>query len=153
MCLCVHVHVPVHVYVLSWICIYSITCSNITYIKHPYKKNNHEWQYSTPVCISSTSFIFCSKWHHLAQLRLHRWPSGQGVRLGNRRSGVRIPLATGFFRVESYQWLKNWHSSGYPAWRLALYGQRWDWSAQCQCTVTGWGRKFDLQLLSQCGST
>ena len=25
-----------------------------------------------------------------------------------------------FFRVESYQWLKNWHSSGYPARRLAL---------------------------------
>ena len=28
-----------------------------------------------------------------------------------------------------------------------------DWSAWCQYTVTGWGRKFDLQLLSQCGST
>ena len=25
-----------------------------------------------------------------------------------------------FFGVESYQWLKNWHSSGYPARRLAL---------------------------------
>ena len=24
------------------------------------------------------------------------------------------------FQVESYQWLKNWHSSGYPARRLAL---------------------------------
>ena len=24
---------------------------------------------------------------------------------------------------------------------------------QCQCTVTGWGGKFDLQLLSQCDST
>ena len=28
-----------------------------------------------------------------------------------------------FFRVKSYQWLKNWHSSGYPARRLALFGQ------------------------------
>ena len=55
--------------------------------------------------------------------------------------------------VESYQWLKNWHSSGYPARRLALQGQRWDWLAWCQYTVTGWGRKFDVQLLSQCGST
>ena len=27
-----------------------------------------------------------------------------------------------FFRVESYQRLKNWHSSGYPARRLALQG-------------------------------
>ena len=25
-----------------------------------------------------------------------------------------------FFGIESYQWLKNWHSSGYPARRLAL---------------------------------
>ena len=29
--------------------------------------------------------------------------SGQGVRLESGRYGVRIPLATGFFRVESYQ--------------------------------------------------
>ena len=28
----------------------------------------------------------------------------------------------------------------------------WDWSARCQYTVTGWGRQFDQQLLSQCGS-
>ena len=25
-----------------------------------------------------------------------------------------------FVGVESYQWLQNWHSSGYPARRLAL---------------------------------
>ena len=49
--------------------------------------------------------------------------------------------------------LKNWHSSGCPARRLALKGQRWDWLARCQYTVTGWDGKFDLQLLSQCGST
>ena len=67
--------------------------------------------------------------------------------------GVQIPLAMGFFQVKSYQWLKNWHSSAYPARRLALQGQHWDWLARCQYTVTGWGRKFDLQLLSQCGST
>ena len=27
-----------------------------------------------------------------------------------------------------------------------------DWLAWCKYTVTGYGRKFDLQLLSQCGS-
>ena len=54
-----------------------------------------------------------------------------------------------FFGVESYQWLKNWHSSGYPARRQALQGQRDDWLARCQYTVTGRGRKFDLQLLSR----
>ena len=31
-----------------------------------------------------------------------------------------ILLATGFFQIESYQWLKNWYSSGYPTRRLAL---------------------------------
>ena len=51
---------------------------------------------------------------------LPRWPSGYGVRLWNGRSGVQIPHVTGFFRVESYQWIKNWHSGGYPARRLAL---------------------------------
>ena len=64
------------------------------------------------------------------------------------------PACAGFFSgVESYQRLKNWHSSGYPARRLALEGQCWDWLARCQYTVTGWDRKLDLQFLSQCGST
>ena len=49
------------------------------------------------------------------------WPCGKGVRLGRGRSGIRFPLAPwGFFRVESYQRLKNWHSSGSPARFLAL---------------------------------
>ena len=30
------------------------------------------------------------------------------------------PTCAGIFSVSSYQWLKNWHSSGYPARRLAL---------------------------------
>ena len=37
-----------------------------------------------------------------------------------RPEGVRVLLAPGFFWVESYQWLKYWHSSGYPARHLAL---------------------------------
>ena len=61
--------------------------------------------------------------------------------------GFKSRLPRDFFGVESYQWLKNWHSSGYPARRL-----HWDWSVRCQYTVTGWGRTLDLQLLSQCGS-
>ena len=58
--------------------------------------------------------------------------------------GFESRLPRDFSGVESYQWLKNWHSSGYPASRLALKGQRWDWSARCQYTVTGWDRKLDL---------
>ena len=34
--------------------------------------------------------------------------------------GFESRLRQDFFGVESYQWLKNWHSSGYPARRLAL---------------------------------
>ena len=34
--------------------------------------------------------------------------------------GFESRLRREFFGVESYQWLKNWHSSGYPARRLAL---------------------------------
>ena len=41
-----------------------------------------------------------------------------------------------FFQVESYQWYKNWNSSGYPDRCQALLGQCWDWLAQCQHTVT-----------------
>ena len=36
------------------------------------------------------------------------------------------------------------------AWR---YRVSWDWSAWRQYTVTGWGRKFDPKLISQCDST
>ena len=49
------------------------------------------------------------------------------------------------------QWLKNSHLSGYPAKCLVIKGKRKDWLARCRYTVTGWGRKFDLQLSSQCG--
>ena len=67
--------------------------------------------------------------------------------------GFESRLSQDFFRVESYQWLKNWHSSGYPARCVALKGQCWDWSARCQYAVTGWDGKFGLQFLSQCGCT
>ena len=41
--------------------------------------------------------------------------------------GFEFRLCWDFSRVESYQWLQNWHSSGYPARHLALKGQCWDW--------------------------
>ena len=44
------------------------------------------------------------------------------------------------------------HTMDYPARRLALKGQCWIWLGRCQYTVTGWDGKFDLWLLSQCGS-
>ena len=72
--------------------------------------------------------------------------------LGEADPGFNSLLCWDYSRVKSYQWLTNWHSSGYPARRLVLECQRWDWLAQCRYTVTGWDRKFDLQLPSQCDS-
>ena len=60
--------------------------------------------------------------------------------------GFKAHLRRYFFGVESYQWLNNWHSSGYPARHLVLQGQCWDWLARCQYTATGWDGKFGLQL-------
>ena len=88
-----------------------------------------------------------------------------GTLTGNRLIGLLVKASSsgtedpGFksrlrqdFSGSSHTKLKNRHSSGYPARRMALKGQRLDWLAQCQHTVTGWDGKFDLQLLSQCGS-
>ena len=49
----------------------------------------------------------------------HRWPC---VRRPPREREISIwtRLALGSFGVESYQWLKHWHSSGSPARRLVL---------------------------------
>ena len=49
-----------------------------------------------------------------------RWPSGKASASRAEGPGFESCLRRDFFGVESYQWLKNWHSSGYPARRLAL---------------------------------
>ena len=62
----------------------------------------------------------------------------------------------GYVQVVLNQQLKNQNSSGYPTRCLALWGQHGDWSARnlfSVISVTGWDSMFDLQLLSQCGST
>ena len=54
------------------------------------------------------------------------WPNhlvGLVVKVSASRAedlGFESRLRRDFFGVESYQWLQNWHSSGYPARRLAL---------------------------------
>ena len=64
-------------------------------------------------------------------------PSVEASASGAEDPGFESRLRRDFFRVESYQWLKNWHSSGYPVRRLALKSQHMDWSTRCQYTVTG----------------
>ena len=49
-----------------------------------------------------------------------RWPSGKASASRAKDPGFESRLRQDFFGVESCQWLKNWHSSGYPARRLAL---------------------------------
>ena len=49
-----------------------------------------------------------------------RWPSGKASASRAEGPGFECRLRRDFFGVESYQWLKNWHSSRYPARRLAL---------------------------------
>ena len=51
---------------------------------------------------------------------LPRWPSGKASASRAEGPGFESHLRRDFFGVESYQWLKNWHSSGYPARRLVL---------------------------------
>ena len=81
------------------------------------------------------------------------WPGWEGTHLDSSRPRVWFPHVPGLFLVESCYWLKNWHFSGCFACRQALQGQRWDWLARCQYTMTGRDRKFDLQLLTPCGCT
>ena len=64
------------------------------------------WQSS-----SLSSVLSSVDHHHCLCFILPWWPSGVDVGLKSRRSRVWISLAHGFFRVESYQWLKKWHSS------------------------------------------
>ena len=71
---------------------------------------------STRICEAVSTHPECFSSILCFLLTLPRWPSGEDVRLGSGRSVVQFPLAPwGFFWVKSYQWLTNWHSSGYPA--------------------------------------
>ena len=55
-----------------------------------------------------------------SSLRPHHRPSGKASTSRAEGPGFESRLGRDFFRVESYQWLQNWHSSGFPARRLAL---------------------------------
>ena len=56
----------------------------------------------------------------LSPTRPPRWPSGKASASRAEDPGFESRLRRDFFVVESYQWLKNRHSSSYPARRLAL---------------------------------
>ena len=56
----------------------------------------------------------------LLSFRSPRWLSGKASASRVEDPGLESRLRREFFGVASYQWLKNWHSSVYPARRLAL---------------------------------
>ena len=78
---------------------------------------------------------------------------GRGVRLlESGRPWVRFPLAPGFSGSSHISDLKIGTTAATLrcAWRYKVStGTGWP----CVRILTGWDRKFDLQLLSQCGST
>ena len=97
--------------------------------------------------------VALTTWQSFCRAWSPRQPGGEDTRFESGGPGIRFPLASGIFRVESYKWLQNWHCNGYPARCLSSWERRLDWLARCQYSVTGWNGKFDLRLLSQCGST
>ena len=102
------------------------------------------------------SVVWTARWVYSVSAYWHDRLRGIAVKVSTSRAedpGFESRLRRDFSGVESNQWLKNWHSSGFLARRPALQGLCWDWFARCQYTVTGWDGMFDLQLLSQCGST
>ena len=52
--------------------------------------------------------------YRLVGLVVRRPPRERKIRGSN-------PTCDGIFRIKSFRWLKNWHSSGYPARRLAFW--------------------------------
>ena len=71
-------------------------------------------------CMSLTSLLV---WASSLPSSAFPPPHGLVVKASASRAeglGFESRLRWDFFGVESYQWLKNWHSSGYPARRLAL---------------------------------
>ena len=74
------------------------------------------------VCLSvclSVSLPLCSL-HPLLLPRPPCWPSGKASASRAEDPGFESRLRQDLFGVESYHWLKNWHSSDNPARRLAF---------------------------------
>ena len=94
------------------IAIYIITCTTDIYLWH-------RWSYMVlSMCLLH--------WGCMLGVVDTPWPGPPGWRNGKASAsraedpGFKSRLHRDFFGVESYQWLKNWHSSVYPARRLAL---------------------------------
>ena len=78
---------------------------------HSEQRDQHTTDWAIPAHVFSYSY---SARHRLFGLVVKASASRAGD------PGFKSRLLRDFNGVESYQWLKNWHSSGYPARRLAI---------------------------------
>ena len=89
-------------------------CSDALHMLGEFMINKQGWKWSVPVlCIFETS-LFSTFSNHLL---------GLVVKVSTpwvEDTGFKSRLRKDFSGVESYTWLKNLHSSGYPASSLAL---------------------------------
>ena len=72
------------------------------------------------LCIMASHYIVCQAVIVSVRQWSPRWSSGKASTSRAEGPGFKSRLRQDFFGVESYQWLKNCLSSGYPARRQAL---------------------------------
>ena len=74
-------------------------------------------------CLSQTGWsctLFMCLVSHFFLTKPPHWPSGKASASRAEEPRFESHLHRNFLGVESYQWLKNWHSSGYPAWHYRV---------------------------------
>ena len=111
-----------------------ITCTFLVHNTLQYRCTIYIHSYSAE---NLAAYIITPKWYTVSEKGDHL--VGLVVKASPSRAedpGFESRLHQDFFGVESYQ-SYQWHSSGYPARRLVLQGQCWDWLARCQYTMTG----------------
>ena len=97
-CSCFCCHVSIHLFVFLLSRFHSLVRVSVVTIQMWFSKSvsmSIALHYSVPYKSAAR--------HSFSRVRPPRWPSSKGVRLESGRSGVRNPLATGFFRIKSYQ--------------------------------------------------
>ena len=89
--------------------------------KVPWSSSNERWPWRNLVSMANMdhvlSLLFQSESN---QARPPCWPSGKASASSEKDPGFESRLRRDFSGAESYRWLQHWHSSGYPARRLAL---------------------------------
>ena len=86
-------------------------------------------------------------------LSLPRWPSGKASASRAEDPGFESRLRRDFFGGQVIPVTQKLALQWLPCQAPGVIGSELGLVGPVSVCVTGWGRKFDLQLLSQCGST